>query len=112
MKARLGLRQINQILRNSLVSQDTLNHVMVATAANQSPLQDAASAGGEVIDVAGYRVGQHERQIAVRGLYFGCRLGLDVRVDRKSYFVGFVDRSGLGLLRAGIVFCRLQPRTV
>ena len=58
----------------------------------------AASAIGEVVDVASDLVGHHQGQVGVRGLDFGFGFGFDFLVDGGSQLVGFVDRRGLGFL--------------
>ena len=60
MEAGLGLRQVNQVLWDALLLQHPVNHVAIAAATNQRMLQGAATAGGEIVDVADHRVGEHQ----------------------------------------------------
>ena len=110
MEARLRLGQIDQFLRNAFFPQRALDHFAIASAALQRVLQRFVTLGrGKIIDVARHLVGQHERQIRMRGLDLGFGLRLDVGVDRRRDLVDFINRRGLGfLLRRGVV--RLQGR--
>ena len=78
--------------------QHAADHVFVAAGASQGAFECAASAIGEIVDVASHLVGHHQRQVGMRGLQLGFGLGLHVLVDGGSQFVGFVDRRGLGFL--------------
>ena len=60
--------------------------------------ESAASAVGEIIDIAGNLVGHHQRQVGMRTFQFGFGLGFDILVDGGRQFIGFVDRRRLGLL--------------
>src|SRR5947208_14211671 len=52
MKPGLRLGQINQLLGNSFLSQDLLDHVLITATTDQVMPQRAASAGCTVVDVA------------------------------------------------------------
>ncbi len=84
MESGLGLRQIDQILRDAFLFQGGHDHVVVAAGAGKGALEDAASATREVGDVAGDLVGHHQRQVGVRVLDFGLRFGLDAGVGGRE----------------------------
>src|SRR5438552_17485556 len=56
MKRGLRLSQKNQYLGNSFLSQDLLDHVLIAATTEQGMLQRVASAGCSVIDGASHGV--------------------------------------------------------
>ena len=59
-------------------------------------LQGGAPArAGEVVDEHCDLIVQHQRQVGLGSLDFGCGLGLDVGIDREGDVVGFVDRRWL-----------------
>src|SRR5579872_6266632 len=92
MEARLGLRQINQILRNSFIAQRLLNHRAITATARQRGLKRPTTPRREVIDITRNLIGHHQRQIRVRCLHFGFCLCLDVLIYRESGLVSLVDR--------------------
>ena len=110
MESRLSLGQIDQFLGNALVPQCALDHFAITSAALERMLQDLVALGSrEIIDEARHLVGQHERQIRMRGLDLGFGSRFNVGVNRRRDVVDFIDRSRLRfLLRRRIV--RLQGR--
>ena len=98
METGFGLRQKDEILRNALLLEGAADHLVVLAGAGERALDGAASAIGEVVDVASDLVGHHQRQVGVRGLDLGLGLGLHGLVDGGRAFVGLVDGRGLGLL--------------
>ena len=93
METGFGLRQIDQILRHAFLLERPANHLVVSAGTGQRALEGAASAIGEVVDIARDLVGHHQRQVGVRGLDFGFGLGFYILIDSRGSFVGFVDRS-------------------
>src|SRR5579872_4124864 len=59
MESRFRLREIDQVLRNAFFLENSLNHLLIATATRQRMLEGGTSAAGEVADVSSYRIGQH-----------------------------------------------------
>src|ERR1700733_1440703 len=98
MESRLRLREINQFLRNAFFPQNAPNHILVAARASQSTLQRPAPAIGKIINIAGNLVGHDQRQIRMRRLDLGLGLCLYALVNRRSSFVGLVNRSRFRLL--------------
>ncbi len=98
MESGFGLGEVDEFLGNSLLAENAADHVFIAAGAGECAFEGAASAIGEVVDEAGDLIGHHERQVGVRGLDLGFGFGFDAGVDGRRDFVGFVDRSGLGLL--------------
>ncbi len=98
VKARLRLREINQILRDALLFQDAANHVFIAARPDQRVFQRATPTTGEVRDISGDLIGHHQGQIRTGGFDFRFGLGFYVRVYRDGSFVRFVDGRGFRLL--------------
>src|ERR1700691_2421135 len=98
MEPRFSLSQVDQVLRNTFFLQNPANHIVILPAAGESALQSSPSPRRKVTDVAGYRVGHHQRQIRMRSFDFGLGLRLEVRVNRERALVRFIDRRGLRLL--------------
>src|ERR1051326_6580601 len=101
MEAGFRLRQINQILWDALIFKGLANHVLVAAATHQGVLKILTSAAREIGDVAGHLVGHHQRQVGVGVFDLSFRLRFGSLIGRRSYIVGFINRSrfrGLYLL--------------
>src|SRR6266536_5215569 len=109
MKTRLGLGQVDQVLRHTFFAEGAPDHIFVSSGAGQGALDGAAPTVGEVIDVAGDLVGHHQGQVGVGRLDLSLRLGLDVKINRRCDLVRFVDWSGLGFL-LGETIALLQGR--
>src|SRR5579862_465401 len=98
MESGFSLGQVDEFLGNAFFAENTADHIVVAPGTGQATLKRAAATAGEVVDESSDLIGHHQRQIGVRGLDLGFGLGFDVRIGGGVEFVGFVDRSRLGLL--------------
>ena len=105
MESRLGLRQIDEILRDAFRLQGGDDHVVITTGSCIGAFEAAASVARKVGDVASDLVGHHQRQVGVRVLDLSLRFGFDAGIGGRGKFVGYVDgrRLGflLGILRVG-----------
>src|SRR5205814_10260162 len=98
MKTRFGLCQIYQVLGNAFLLQRVLYHFAITSATLQCVLQRLPSTTGKIVDIARYWIGQHERKIGMSGFDLSFRPCFDVGVDWRGDLIGFINRSGLGLL--------------
>src|SRR5215475_11623584 len=98
------------MLGHALLTENTCNHLAITSAAFEPMLEYAVPTGGEIVDVAGYLVGHHQRKIGAGGLYVGCSLGLQAAIDWViCRLVGFVDRGRPGFLLDAAI-ASLRPR--
>ncbi len=99
MKARLGLRQIYQVLRHAFLLESAFNHFAVASAALEGMFQGPATTIGKVVDIACNLVRHHQWQVGVCGFNLFGGFCFQTRINRVVIdLVGFVDGRGLGLL--------------
>jgi hypothetical protein len=98
MKTRLGLGQVDQVAWNTLFLENAHNHVAIAAGAGRGPQKCVSPPCGVEVDIAGYIIVDHQRQVRLRGLQLGFRLGLQAGIGREGNGIGFVNGRRLGLL--------------
>ena len=111
MKTGFCLRQVDQILRDAFLFENTADHRIIASIPNQGPLENSMAAIREIVDVGSDRVGHHERQVGMREFDFGRGFRFHVGVDRRSGGVDLINRGRFGFLGGEIVGL-LQVRQV
>src|SRR6266536_5578289 len=98
MESRLGLRQINQILRNSFLFQCGDDHVVVASGPCKGTLETSTSAIREVCNVSRHLIGHHKGQVRARVLDLSLSFCLDAGIGGGSDAIGLIDRRWLRFL--------------
>ena len=98
MESRFSLRQVDEILRNAFLLQDGQDHLAITARASEGALENAASAIGEIRDIARDLVGHHQRQVGAGMLDSASALAL-VPASAEG------ARPLVGSIGAGSDFC-------
>ena len=97
IEARLGHRQIDQVLRHALFGHHPLDHRLVAAAALEGVEQRVVALlrVGKEIDVGGHIVVHDQRQIGVGCGQIGSGFGHQFGVNNEGHVFGGLGRRGL-----------------
>ena len=97
LEARLGDRQVDQVLRHAFFGHDALNHRLVAAGALEGVQQRVVALlrVGEEVDEGGHVVVDHQGQVGFGGGQVGRGFGHKVGIDGEGHVAGRLGGRGL-----------------
>jgi hypothetical protein len=112
LKAGLGDGLVDQVLRDAVVAQHLLDHVLVLAGAFQRALERAAARALKGADETGDVLVDHERKVGGGGLELGGDLADQRRVGGEGDVVGGVQRGLFHLGREAVALLQGDPSPV